>query len=81
MISVITRARKTREVRLTYTISFLEILIECVSSIRARKAREGRITNNISLLKTLTEYVSSIGNAGYNLSILDESNDEFLVDD
>jgi len=63
-----------------YIISLLKILIKCISSIRARKAREGRIINNISLLEISIEYVFSIGNAGCNLPISDESNDEFLVD-
>ena len=73
------RARKAREVRLTCAISLLEILIECVSSTGVRKAREGRIINDISLLEISTEYVSSIENAGCNLPISDESNNEFLV--
>ncbi len=77
---MITRARKAREIRLMYIISLLKILIKCISSIRARKAREGRIINNISLLEISIEYVFSIGNAGCNLPISDESNDEFLVD-
>ncbi len=76
---MITRARKAREIRLTYTTSFLEILIKCASSIGARKAREGRIINDIPLLKTSTEYASSIGNVDYNLPISDESNVKFLV--
>ncbi len=79
MIGVITRARKVREVRLIYATSLLEISIKCASNIRARKAREGRIINNISLLEISTKYIFSIGNAGCNLSISDESNDEFLV--
>jgi len=77
---MITRARKAREVRLIYTTSLPEILIECISSIRARKTREARITNNTSLLEILTKYTSSIENADCNLPTLDKLNDEFLID-
>ncbi len=76
-----TRACKAREVRLTYVTSLLETSIKCASSIKTRKARERKIINNTSLLETSIEYISSIGNVGCNLSISDESNDEFLVDD
>ena len=79
-ISVITRTRKAREIKLTYTTSLPEILIKYTFSTGTRKAREKRIINDTLLSETSIKYASSIENADCNLSISDESNNELLVD-